>query len=189
MNTIKSKNTKTSENLAPLFRFPLSKEITESIHYFAKLHQYNDRKTFKEEWRKWIECEEIKEQIEQERTRLKEQTYDDDLIQKLFVSARYYYRTLKDADNKIQKPRKDYTSLSKDFLKTMDNWIIYYNSNTPELVSPNQQYIQYCRDNVEHLRTEITRLKNNSENQLDVKEIEFKFKKTFKNREFIIRNK
>ena len=63
MSSTKSEKVQTSIHL---FRFPPSKETTELLHYFAKVHQFDDRKTFKEEWNKWILCDEIKTQFDKE---------------------------------------------------------------------------------------------------------------------------
>ena len=74
---------------AQLFRFPPSKDITDIVHYFAKVHQYDDRKSFKEAWKTWTECDEIKAQIDKENARLQKQGFAEDINKKLFVSARY----------------------------------------------------------------------------------------------------
>jgi len=38
-------------------RFNLSKDLTDELMYFSKLHEFDDRKAFKEAWIKWKENE------------------------------------------------------------------------------------------------------------------------------------
>jgi len=180
---------------AQLFRFPPSKDITELIHYFAKVHQYDDRKSFKEAWKTWTECDEIKAQIDKENARLQKQGFAEDINKKLFVSARYYYRTLQESDQPTTR-RKEYSTLSKDFLKTMDQWITNNSSSSSSSInrinrieSPDKQYVQYCKENIAYLQREIEILKNKSTEPLDVKEIDHKFRKTFSNREYVLRTR
>ena len=47
-------------------RFVLSKEITELLSEFSKIHQYDDRKTYKEIWEKWIKSDDIEPIINDE---------------------------------------------------------------------------------------------------------------------------
>ena len=180
-----SKSTDTNTTIQ-LFRFPPSKEITDLIHYFAKVHQYDDRKTFKEAWKSWTQCDEIKALIDKENARLQKQGFTDDITKKLFVSARYYYRTLQESDkDQSETQRKQYSTLSKAFLKTMDQWITNTRSNNIE--SPDKQYVRYCKENIAHLQKEIEQLRNKSVCPLEVKNIDHKFKKTFTNREYVLR--
>ena len=42
-------------NESKIFRFNLSDDIMQRITQFAKIHQYDDRKNYKEAWNTWIE--------------------------------------------------------------------------------------------------------------------------------------
>ena len=42
----------TTENL--IFRFKFSSDFTDHLTPFAKLHQYDDRHTYKEAWTQWL---------------------------------------------------------------------------------------------------------------------------------------
>lgn len=68
-----------------------SKECTQELEFFASLHKYDDRKTFKEAWQKW--CEANNELINNE----SKQCCRTDIIKKMFVSVRYYYKKKSDA--------------------------------------------------------------------------------------------
>jgi hypothetical protein len=181
------KTTKKQETVdaETLFRIPLSPEITELIFDFAKIHQYTDRKQYKEKWNEWIECEDIKDQIATENTRIQAHGFDGDIANKLFISARYYYRNLKETSPSEITQRKEYVSLSKDFLQSMDNWIQQYHAGKP----PSQLYIEYCQENQVQLQQEIQKMRNQSSTPLVAKEIDKKFKKTFNNREYNLRKK
>ena len=41
------------------FRFKFSQEFTEQMANFAKIHQYDDRKAFKEAWQEWIKDDDM----------------------------------------------------------------------------------------------------------------------------------
>ena len=54
--------------MTAIYRFKLSNDITEMVTSFAKIHQYDDRKTYKESWLDW--CNENNEEINREVRRL-----------------------------------------------------------------------------------------------------------------------
>lgn len=170
-----TKSTK-SESSSILFRFPLSKDTTELIFEFSKIHQYDDRKQYKEEWHKWIQIDDIKEQIDIECERLKSQGFSGNITNKLFVSARYYYRNMTDIPTHYKPEtvsRKEYTTTSKPFLKIMDNWIL----NRPQpRISPSKQYIEFCEENQTEIQLEILRSHQPA----------ITFNKVFCNREYVL---
>ena len=73
-----------------IFRYKFSEPVVEDLHNFAKIHQYDDRVSYNEAWIQWTE--ENKELISRESERLKSLDYDGDIVDKMFKSARYYYR-------------------------------------------------------------------------------------------------
>ena len=48
------------------FHHNFSEQIAERFMYFATLHRYDDRKTFKEAWQKWIQEEDVAADIQHE---------------------------------------------------------------------------------------------------------------------------
>ena len=74
----------------PIYRYKFSNDFTEGLFTFAKIHQYDDRKTFKEAWTKWTEENDII--ITNEIRRLKDNGYEGNILDKMFKSARYYFR-------------------------------------------------------------------------------------------------
>ena len=107
-----------------------SPQLVEILSYFASVHKYDERKTFKEEWKKWIELPTIQPIIQEECERLRYNGYDGDTMDKIFKSVRYYYRkkttkpTMTDANGipipSEKKPRKKYEGLDEAVLEQMD---------------------------------------------------------------------
>ena len=83
-----------------VFRYKFTHTLSEFMYDFSKLHRYDDRKGFKEAWNQWIEEEDIKPLINEEIKELHTQGYKGDILDKMFKSARYYYR--KKPLNKVQ---------------------------------------------------------------------------------------
>lgn len=146
-----------------------SKECTQELEFFASLHKYDDRKTFKEAWQKW--CEANNELINNE----SKHCCRTDIIKKMFVSVRYYYKKKSDS-KKEKKPRRKYVSLDPQFLAIMDKHlysIICQNVNKKTMVSdtiPAAAYDLFCEQHTHDIDNYCENIDN------------IKLKKTFKNR-------
>ena len=171
---------------AKIYRFKLDSSIIEVLIDFAKLHKYDDRKTYKEHWEIWIK--ENEELIEKERKRLKSLNYDGNIIEKMFKSARYYFKNKKplseeEAHNKkmATKQRRKYISMSQEFIETIDMHIRenIYNRD----YKPSVYYNDFIKSNKEIITTEIEHLSNS---ELTKEYIINKIKKTYKNRYYIM---
>lgn len=82
------------------FRFEFGKEFIGELSRFSKVHQFDERRTYKEEWQKWKMVPEIDEVITKEIRRLEESGYKGDIEDKMFKSGRYYFRKkVKSIDN------------------------------------------------------------------------------------------
>lgn len=104
-----------------IFRFKFKDEFTGELYKFAKIHQYDHRKDFKEAWKIWLE--ENTEIVEEEVRRLTNLRYDGDILDKMFKSARYYFRK-KSTEKKNQQSvgfimvyKKSYWKLWMSILK------------------------------------------------------------------------
>lgn len=73
-----------------IYRYNFENEFAQSLYIFAKIHQYDNRHDFKEAWNVWIE--DNNEMIELEINRLRLLDYKGDILDKMFKSARYYFR-------------------------------------------------------------------------------------------------
>lgn len=88
MTTTNNNNKKTMMT----YRHEFSKEFMAELSRFSKVHQYDDRYTYKTEWKKWTEQENIAHAIDMEKRRLEQNGYKGDTEDKMFKAARYYFK-------------------------------------------------------------------------------------------------
>ena len=74
------------------FRFEFSKPFIQELSRFSKVHQYDERHTYKKEWTAWKSDQAIAEIMEMEKRRLEENGYAGNIEDKMFKSGRYYFR-------------------------------------------------------------------------------------------------
>jgi hypothetical protein len=167
--------------IAAIYRYKFTQDFMDELYKFSKVHQYDDRSAFKEAWQEWTIDEE--ELIEEEMTRLEELGYDGDILDKMFKSARYYFRK-KSTVKPEPKPRRKYIGVHKELLENMDSHIA--RGLASEDYKPSDGFNNFCVNNVDSLKVEVGRL---LENDIDSNEIMNKIKKTYKNRYFMLINK
>ena len=160
-----------------IYRYKFTQEFMDELNKFSKIHQYDDRHSFKESWKFWVE--QNSEIVENEINRLSGLGYDGDILDKMFKSARYYFRK-KDITPQEPKERRKYISVHKDVLDAMDSHILS-SMNFPDY-KPSDGFANFCNTNIEELKSESSRL---LENNLNSQEIMDKIKKTYKNRYFM----
>jgi|LauGreDrversion4_2_1035121.scaffolds.fasta_scaffold137877_2 hypothetical protein len=162
-----------------IYRYKFTEDFTNELYKFSKIHQYDHRKDFKEAWSKWVE--EQDDIVNTEIRRLTNLGYDGDILDKMFKSARYYFRK-KSTEKKEPAKRRDYKGLNKDLLAAMDNHL-KSNINEAEF-KPSMGFDAFCKENVDLLQEEVTQLCRCG--FTDATEIKNKIKKTYKNRYFIL---
>ena len=165
-----------------IFRFKFTEEFMEELHNFSKIHQYDHRKDFKEAWVKWTD--ENQDIIAKEVDRLVAMGYpnEDDIVDdKMFKSARYYFRK-KSAVKPEPKQRRQYIGVDHELLENMDIHIRtnIYNDD----YKPKTAFIMFCKEYDTILRQTIEQMSIS-----DAKMIQEKIKKTYKNRYFMLTNK
>lgn len=165
-----------------IYRFKFTEEFMEILYEFSKIHQYDERKDFKEAWKIWTE--ENNDIINKETERLNNLGYKGNIIDKMFKSARYYFRK-KSTEKKQPKKRRIYQSVQRGFLEAIDLHI-RENINNDEF-KPSTGFDSFCKKYVELLKEEVTKLCKNG--LTDPNEIKNKIKKTYKNRYFILVSK
>jgi hypothetical protein len=165
-----------ASNIINIFRYKFTKEFMEELYKFSKIHQYDHRKDFKEAWLLWKD--ENEEFINDEIRRLNILGCNKDIEDKMFKSARYYFRK-KNTEKKAPTTRRDYVGTSKDFISIVDKHIKSNIGNKPSVC-----FSQFCKENIEELQIETNRLINSE--LKETAEIKDKIKKTYKNRYFII---
>jgi hypothetical protein len=165
-----------------IYRFKFTEEFMTELYNFSKIHQYDDRKDFKDAWNVWIiENEYI---VNDEMRRLTNLGYEGDILNKMFKSARYYFRK-KSSEKKKPIQRRQYISVNKELLDAMDNHI---ENKIYELdYQPKTGFIGFCKDNEKVLKETIMLIFEQGIKDSHV--IEDKIKKTYKNRHFMIINK
>lgn len=165
-----------------IYRYKFDEKFTVELFNFAKIHQYDQRKDFKEAWTVWIE--ENDDIVNEETRRLKNLGYNGSVPDKMFKSARYYFRQ-KSTEKKAPKERRDYVGSRKELLDAMDDHI-KKQSNKKDC-KPSDGFDEFCKENRDVLNEEVKMLCKNGFN--DAVEIKNKIKKTYKNRYFLIVNK
>ena len=187
-----------------IFRYKLSDNIMELITQFAKIHQYDDRHTYKEAWINYVN--EHREITDREVFRLAELNYKGDVMDKMFKAGRYYFRTKgvplgvpsphdgpeQNDDNEDQpsavvggRNPRSYIVMHSEVIQAMDKQLtaIIKNAN----FKPAQGFIQFCNQNIDLLRQEITRLTSEGGVGMTAKTLADKIKKTYKNRYFMLK--
>ena len=165
-----------------IYRYKFTTEFMQELFKFSKIHQYDHRKDFKEAWETWTESND--NIIAEEVRRLENLGYDGDIIDKMFKSARYYFRK-KSTEKKEPAKRRVYVSSQKDLLDAMDEHI-KLNINS-ENYKPSEGFEQFCKENVDLLKEEVAVLCRAGITNSDA--VKSKIKKTYKNRYFIAINK
>ena len=161
------------------YRFKLSHGITELIQQFSKIHQYDDTASYKEAWLEWLDLND--EEIIREQRRLEEEGYQGDIIKKMYKSGRYYYRT-KSSEKSQPSKRREYVSLSKEFIDAINNHIKMHNQD--KSLKPAVGFEDFCKTHVIELTSEIELIQSIA--KLNVEDITEKFKKAYKNQYFQI---
>ena len=168
------------EMISPVYRYKFTQNTIDLLHYFAKVHQYDDRKTFKVAWDEW--AKENKATVEMEANRLFANHYDGDVLDKMFKSARYYFRK-KSGVKKEASKRRTYVGVTDTLINAMNAHIIYGMSQRN--YKPSDGFDAFCQDQIDLLQQEVNYLfKQGIE---DSTEIMIKIKKTYKNRYFMLR--
>jgi hypothetical protein len=179
-STLNSTSSINQENIN-IYRYKFTQEFMNEIYQFSKIHQYDERKDFKEAWGVWMETN--SELINSEVNRLTNLNYQGDIIDKMFKSARYYFRK-KGTVKKEPVKRSNYVAVNKELLDAMDQHII--KNITKKEYKPSEGFVDFCDTNIELLKEEVARLFEEEGLQKDAKTVEKKMKKTYKNRYFII---
>jgi len=161
-----------------IFRFKFSDEFNSQLLSFSKLHQHDERKTYKDNWNNWISNNDF---VENESNRLRQLGYDGNIIDKMYKSGRYYFRNK--TPKKEPKQRRVYISIESEIIESMDTYLLYAVSQ--ENFKPSTNFDIYKKNNEELIQVESERLATMG---LNKKDIENKLKKTFKNRHFLFNN-
>ena len=170
-----------SEIIASIHRYKFTQLFMDELYKFSKVHQYDERKLFKESWTIWIE--ESHELIKNEEDRITKLGYEGDVLDKMFKSARYYFRK-KTSIKPDPKERRKYVSLNKEILEEMDKDILRGLNN--KKFKPSEGFDNFCEKNTDLIKKEIELL---LDKKIESEDILLKIKKTYKNRYFMLISK
>ena len=179
INTSNINNKPTNTNKSTIFRFKFSDEFICELSQFAKIHQYDDRHQFKEAWNNWVE--ENQDLVDMESRNLINNGYDGDVLDKMFKSARYYFRK-KSTEKKDPVTRRTYINVDKQLLDAMDEHIM--ENIDDDDYQPKNGFTDFCNSNIELLKKVVNQICESGIK--DAREIEDKIKKTYKNRYFVL---
>ena len=142
---------------AKIFRFKLNDALSAIITQFAKIHQYDDRHTYKDAWHNWLV--ENRNNVEREVVRLQQLNYKGDVIDKMFKAGRYYFREkVITTTEKKEKKQRDYIIMDQLVIHAMDTHLRLIMPLAT--FKPALAYKQFCEGHVDLLRKEISRLVN-----------------------------
>ena len=178
-----------SKLVTSILRFNFTEEVMDIITEFSKIHQFDDRHTYRENWDKFFE--ENKFILLKEIDRLLESGYDGDVKDKMYKAGRYYFskKNIKKEDIKKEGGSRDmqqkrtYISMDKKLIEYMDKHIVD-GVNMADIYTPAIGYNEFCKLYEDLLSIEKRRLQ--LEFNIDDDKIGDKFKKTYKNRYFIL---
>lgn len=159
-----------------IYRFKFRQEFLDTLVEFSRIHQYDAAKDFKEAFETF--CDNKKEVINDETNYLKTSGYNGDVIKKMFISARYYFKN-KDYKPQETKQRRKYITQDKDFISSIDEHVLKAIRNEDK---PSNAFNNFNDNHSELIDNEKERLKE----FLDTDDkITGKIKKTYKNRYYI----
>ena len=165
-----------------VYRFKFSENFVENLSDFAKDNQYCDRHDFKDRWSRWVDAN--SDLVSREHERLVSLGFSGDSRDKMFKSARYYYRNKSTAKTEPMI-RREYVGLPKNVLRAMDTHIIV--GMAQDEYSPASGFESFYK-NEKDMVTECEDALSDKMEEGSMKTRE-KMKKTYKNRYYVIVSK
>jgi len=155
-----------------IFRFEFSEDIIELIKRFSLVHQYDERKVYKERWNNWFQ--EHKEIMEREMHRMIDLGYEGDVHDKMFKAGRYYFRKKNIKKDKEEKKEKEEKEDKEDKKEKEDNEdkegrdANTSNANTMDLKKKNDEKTpQKKRNYISMLQTTLDAMDKHLKEQLE----------------------
>lgn len=172
-----------------VLRHEFSSALIERLNDFVNVHEYDDRKTYKEAWMAWLAHDEIAVLLTTEVARLRDLGYKGDVLDKLFKSGRYYFRGKRPNEANADKVnQRKYVLLNRQLLDAMDEHIERGLRLNDDAYTPAVGFADFCNMRADDavMKAEVVSL---SERLSSGEAVHAKLKKTYKNRYFMIMNK
>jgi len=189
-----------------------SEEFSKVLHEFSKEHYEETLKQFRQSWQNWISTDDIQMKMKTEIERMRTKNFigsDEEITQKIYTSARFYYRKkekrakklatdLKEQDSKHKPKPKPYIGFSKEFIQIMDNEIkdkILQEADINDTIKPTIKINQkkafqiFTSAHINEISEEFGKLKikyDELDEKFIAKEIANKLKKAYQNRFYSI---
>jgi|TARA_B110000495_G_C22901100_1_gene525836 hypothetical protein len=162
-----------------IYRFKLSCNALALIEKFTNVHKYDESDIFRDHWENWTK--ENVDIIRREKVLLEGMGYKGNLEEKMYKSARYYFKN-KPNEKKQNKQRRQYIHFDKLFLADMDKHVI--ETAFIEKMKPSVAYNNFTSQQEYSNKIDIIVDEFEAMGWLEV-DILKKVKKTYKNRYFI----
>ena len=160
------------KNMTTIYRFKFSEDFLPKLVEFSTIHRHDKSIDFKEAFDEWKD--ENCGIITKETIRLENIGYNGDIFDKMYKSARYYFKN-KETEKTIKK-RRVYIRQDKDFINTIDRHLVDI------VLKPSDAFDDFKKNNSEIYENECLRIGE----FLDKKQTHNKIKKTYKNRYFLL---
>jgi len=158
------------------YRFKFTQEFDSALAAFSTPFKYNnDRKEFKDAFQRWAAQHE--ESVSNETSRLKDLKYEGDILNKMFVSARYYYRK-RSSTRSDPKKRRCYKAVGSSLIQAIDNHItLQLKKEQTTYYKPSEAFRDFYLRNSSVIEEELAR-----QGIVESTDKETRIKKAFKNR-------
>lgn len=169
-----------------IYRYKLTEDVMSMITEYSKIHEYDDRVTYKEAWNIWFD--DNQEILNGEINRLVDLGYKGCVKDKMYKAGRYYFRKKKIVNKekgkliKEKQKRRNYISMDLTILDAMDKHISQWMRKND--FTPASGYNEFCKEHVNLLKNEIRVICEG--NKITADDITSKIKKTYKNRYFLL---
>jgi hypothetical protein len=169
------------------FRFDFTSEVGNLLAKFSDEHETEKYNVFQSSWNSWINMEGVSDILTKECSRLREEGYTGDVWDKMYKSARYYYkkrgRSNKDKNSKTVERSAKIKFSERYLMKLNENIESQLNCNRSDnnviSLSNNDAFNEFCEVNKSEIVEEL-RLVKERYGELP-KDIIKKLKKIFKN--------
>ena len=171
----------TEHDTPQTYRYKFSIEIMTEVTAFSKIHQYDDRQTYREAWDIWKEDQ--RDIVDAETNRLLRLGYTGSVEGKMYRAGRYYFRKKDLSKTKEKQERRDYITIDRKVRSAMDTHIREIMDG--DKFTPASGYTDFCGKNLAILTEEVFRICR-EDATVDAKILAEKFKKTYKNRYYLL---
>ena len=188
-----------------MIKYMFSEEFSKVIHEFSKEHHREPLKTFRESWKSWTSNDDIQIKIKEEIEKMRKTNVmwtDEEIMQKIHTSARFYYRKKEKKDEKETKRTKEnknakpYIGFTKEFIRLIDNKIkeeilqkTQENTETNIILHQKQIFHTFTLEHMNEINEELAKLKKKYDEMNETFEphdIAMKCKKAFTNRFYLM---